>query len=243
MVGPNILEGRPLAGHPAGIPASLLDSIPTQSRVPLPTKTPFTHKRPDHKVNRPPLRDEPTTKGDNKMRPGHSDPQAGVKFPSPTEAVRPSRLATAAVVHIACTLRPSSFPGRIGVQTSQSEEDASAKCDGLPVFLIIILLGGVFSGCLFLMQCSGSFLRRIGRRYGWKWVKKSDSVDLENAIHHLKDHPGAFEEHHLVLLREVLANYGDSSYVRAEEKAAEEGRLDSTDCSPLTYPRPVRMVL
>ncbi|PNP81707.1 hypothetical protein FNYG_04733 [Fusarium nygamai] len=240
MFDPNNPKGRPLAG----IPASLLDSIPTQSRPPLPTMTPFTHKRPDHKVNRPPMRDEPTTKGDNKLRPGHSAPPADAKFPSPTEAVRPSILPTAvAVVDLTYTLRPSSFPDKIGDQTSQPEEDASAKCDGLLVFLIILLLGGLFDGCLLLMQCSGSFLRRIGRRYGWKWVKKSDSVDLENAIYHLKDHPGAFEEHHLVLLREVLEDYGDSSYVRANEKAAEEGRLDSTDYSPLPYPRPARMAL
>ncbi|KAG5816130.1 hypothetical protein H9Q74_002036 [Fusarium xylarioides] len=246
---PNPSAGRPLAGPPDSVPTSLLDSIPTQSRHPLPTKTPFTHKRPDHKVDRPPLRDEPTTKGDNKLRPGHSAPPANAKFPSPTEAGRPSRLPTTNVVHFTCILRPSSFPGRIGVQTSQPEEDASVKCDGLLVFLIILLLGGLFSGCLLLMQGSKSFLRRIGRRHGWKWVKKSDSVDLENAIYHLKAYLGEFEEHHLVLLREVLenyevlANYGDSSYVRADEKAAEEGRLDSTDCSPLPYPQPARMVL
>ncbi|KAF5691306.1 hypothetical protein FDENT_3460 [Fusarium denticulatum] len=239
MLDPNNPEGRRLAR----IPASFLDSIPTQSRPPLPTKTPFTHKRPVHKVNTP-LKDEPATKGDNKLRPGHSAPPANAKFPSYTEAGRPSHLPTAVVVvDLTYTLRPSSFPGKIGDQTSQPEEDASAKCDGLLVFLIILLLGGLFSGCLLLMQGSRGFLRRTGRRYGWKWVKNSDSVDLENAIFHLKDHPGAFEEHHIVLLREVLADYGDSSYVRADEKAAEEDRLHSTDCSPIPYPRPARMAL
>ncbi|KAF4428288.1 hypothetical protein FACUT_9416 [Fusarium acutatum] len=231
----SILTKSPLSNPPAGWPlAGPLGSIPTKHHIPVPTKTPFTHKRPDHKDGGPPWRDESTTKGDKKLRPDHSAPPAGVKFPSPNEAVRPSRLATAGVSHFTGTsLRPSSFPGRIGVQTSQTEEEASAQCNGLLVFLIIILLGAAFGGCLLLMQCAGSFLMRIGRRYGWKWVKKSDSVDLENTIYHLKDHPGAFEEHHLVLLREVLANCGDSSYVRAEEKATEEGRLDSTDCSRL----------
>ncbi|KAF5578619.1 hypothetical protein FPCIR_11512 [Fusarium pseudocircinatum] len=247
---PNIPEGRPLtdgrdsvptksplSDPPAGISASLLDCIPTQSRPPIPTKTPFTHKSTDHKVNRPPLRDEPATKGDNNLRPGYSFPPADAEFPSSTEAGCPSNLPTAiVVVDLTYTLRPSPFPDEIGDQTSQSEE-------GLLVFLIILLLGGLFSGCLFLMQGPRSFLRRIGRRYGWKWVKKFDSVDLKNTIFHLKVHPGAFEEHHLVLLREVLAGYEESSYVRADEKAAEEGRLDSTDCSPLTYPRPARMAL
>ncbi|KAF5572009.1 hypothetical protein FPANT_13428 [Fusarium pseudoanthophilum] len=239
MLDPNNPQGRPLVG----ILASLLDSIPTQSRPPLPTKTPFTHKRPDYNFNRPPLRDEPATKGDNKLKPSHSDPPAGDKFPSPTEAVRPSRLPIAVtVVDLTYTLRLSS-PDTTGVQASPSEEDACANEKGLLVFLGILLLGGLFCGFLLLMQRSGSFLRRIGRRYGWKWVKNSDSVDLTNAIYHLKDYPGAFEEHHLVSLREVLADREDSSYVRADEKAAEEGRLDSTDCSPLTYPRPARLAI
>ncbi|KAI1019961.1 hypothetical protein LB503_006297 [Fusarium chuoi] len=248
--GPPLTGGRcsvpsksPLSNPPAGWPlAGPLDSIPTKSRLPVPTKTPFAQWIPDFKTNRPPLKEVSTTKGDKKLRPGHSAPPANVKFPSPTDAVRPSRLPTADVSHITgASIRPSTLPGRIGVQTSQSEKEASASCDGLLVFLIILLLGGVFSGCLLLMQCAGSLLRRIGRRYGWKWVKRSDSVDLENAIYHLKDYPGAFEEHHLVLLREVLADYGDSSYVRADEKAAEEGRLDSTYCSSLPEPRPARM--
>ncbi|KAF5246804.1 hypothetical protein FANTH_6665 [Fusarium anthophilum] len=245
----NVPEGRPvtdgrdsvpikspLSNPPAGWPlAGPLDSIPTKSRLPVPTKTPFTHKRPDHKADRPPLKEEATEKGDKKLGPGHSAPPANVKSPSPTDAVRPSRLATVGVAHITYTsTSPSSFPGRIGVQTSQSEEEPSARCDGLHVFLIIMLLGAFFGGCLLLMQVTGSFLRRIGRRYGWKWVKKSDSVDLENAIYQLEDYPGAFEEHHLVLLREVLENYGDSSYVREDEKAAEEGRRDSTHCAPLS---------
>ncbi|KAF5649281.1 uncharacterized protein FTJAE_1023 [Fusarium tjaetaba] len=217
MLDPNNLQGRPL------------------SRPPLPTKTPFTHKRPS-------LRDEPATKGDNKLKPSHSDPPAGDKFPSPTEAVRPSRLPTVVVVKLTNTFRLSS-PDRTGVQACPSLEDASANEKGLLVFLIILLLGGFLSGCLLLMQGSGSFLRRIGRRYGWKWVKKSDSVDLENAIRHLKGHPGAFEASHLVLLREVVADWKVPSYVRSDEKAAEEGRLDSSDCSPLTYPRPARLAL
>ncbi|CVL00894.1 uncharacterized protein FMAN_10161 [Fusarium mangiferae] len=230
----NIPRGPPLTGP--------LDSIPTKSRLPVPTKTPFAQWIPDVKADRPPLKEVSTTKGDKKLRPGHSAPPANVKFPSPTDAVRPSRLPTAGVSHITrASICPSSLPGRIGVQTSQSEEEASAHCDGLLVFLIILLLLGVFSGCLLLVQCAGSLLRRIGRRFGWKWVKRSDSVDLENAIYHLKDHQGAFEEHHLVLLREVLADYGNSSYARAGEKAAEEGRLDSTYCSSLSEPRPARM--
>ncbi|KAF5975714.1 hypothetical protein FCOIX_7540 [Fusarium coicis] len=239
MLDPNNPKGWPLAG----IPASFLDSIPIQPCPLLPTKTPFTHNRPDRKANRPPLRDEPATKGDNKLRPGHSAPPAGYKFPSPTETVRPSRLPIAVpVVDLTYTLRLSS-PDRTGVQASPSEEDASANEKGLLVFLIILLLGGFFSGCLLLMQGSGSFLRRTGRRYGWKWVKKSDSVDLERAIFRLKDYPGAFNEYHLVLLREIMADHGDSPYVRADEKAAEEGRLDSIDSSPLTYPWPARMAL
>ncbi|KAF5554019.1 hypothetical protein FNAPI_6563 [Fusarium napiforme] len=241
MLDPNNLQGRPLVDTLASL-ASLLDSVPTQSRPPLPTKTPFAHKRPDYNFNRPPLRDGPATKGDNKLRPSHSDPPAGDKSPSPTEAVRPSRLPTVVVVKLNYTLHPSS-PDTTGVQACPSLEDASANEKGLLVFLIILLLGGFLSGCLLLMQGSGSFLRRIGRRYGWKWVKKSDSVDLENAIRHLKGHPGAFEARHLVLLREVVAGWKDPSYVRSDEKAAEEGRLDSSDCSPIPYPRPARLAL
>ncbi|CVK94532.1 uncharacterized protein FPRN_10190 [Fusarium proliferatum] len=230
----NIPKGSPLTGS--------LDPIPTKSRLPVPTKTPFAQWLPDFKTKRRPLKEVSTTKGDEKLRPGHSAPPANVKFPSPNDAVRPSRLPTVSVSHITgASIRPSSLPGRIGVQTSRSDEEPSAHCDGLLVFLIILLLLGVFSGCLLLMQCAGSLLRRIGRRFGWKWVKRSDSVDLENAIYHLKDCPGTFEEHHLVLLREVLADYGDSSYVRGGEKAAEEGRLDSTYCSSLPEPRPARM--
>jgi hypothetical protein len=157
--------------------------------------------------------------------------------------VRPSRLPIAvAVVDLTYTLRLSSLD-RTGVQASPSEEDASANEKVLLVFLIILLLGGFFSGCLLLMQGSGSFLRRTGRRYGWKWVKKSDSVDLERAIFRLKDYPGAFNEYHLVMLQEIMADHGDSPYVRVDEKAAEEGRLDSMDYSPITYPWPARMAL
>ncbi|KAF5646805.1 hypothetical protein F52700_1713 [Fusarium sp. NRRL 52700] len=209
---PHVPEGWPLAGP--------LDSIPTKSRVPTPTKTPLTHNRPDHKADMPPLKEEVTKKGDKKVWPGHSAPPAGVKFPSPTEGVRPSRLPSTGASRITCVpLRTSSLPGRIGVKTSPCQEKAPVTCDGLLVFMIILLLGGLFGGCVLLMQVSSSFLRRIGRRCGWKWVKKSDSVDLDNAIYDLRGHPGTFEEHHLVMLQEILANYGDSSYVGEGEKA------------------------
>jgi len=232
----NILQGSPLVDG--------IDSILTKSRRPVPTKTPFAEWIPDFKANRPTLKEVSTTKGDKNLRPSRSDPPANVKFPSPNDAVRPSRLPTAGISHTTGTsIQPSTRPCRIGGQTSQSEEEASVYYDGLFVFAIILLLGGLFCGCLLLMQCAGSILRRIGRRYGWKWVKRSDSVDLENAINDLKEYPGAFEEHHLVLLREVLADYGDSSNVRVDEKAAEEGRLDSTDYPYLPEPRPARMAL
>ncbi|KAH7202138.1 hypothetical protein DER44DRAFT_828726 [Fusarium oxysporum] len=230
----DIPEGWPLTGP--------LFSIPTRSGPPIPTKTPFTDKRPDHKANRLPLKEEPTPKEDKELMPGHNAVHGPAHaLASATSFERPGRLGTAGVSHITgIPLRPPPIAGKTVVQNRQSEDEAY-EYTGLLVFLIVILLGAAFGGCLLLMRLVASVSRRLGRRYGWKWVKRADSADLEDAIYYWKDHPDVFEQYHLDLLREILASYGGSSYLPVDEKAAEMGRLDSTDCAPLPGPRPVHM--
>src|SRR6478735_290603 len=107
---------------------------------------------------------------------------------------------------------PPPIAGKTVVQNRQAEDEAY-EYTGLLVFLIVILLGAAFGGCLLLMRLVASVSRRLGRRYGWKWAKRADSADLEDAIYYWKDHPDVFEQYHLDLLRDILASYGGSSYL------------------------------
>ncbi|KAF4946406.1 hypothetical protein FGADI_11231 [Fusarium gaditjirri] len=234
LIGPgSVAEELPLVGP--------LFSVPTHPGPPIPTKTPFTGKRPARKSNRLPLKEESTTKESKKSMPGYGAAYGSAHtFPSATSFESPTLLGTAGVSQITGNpLRLSPIAGNTENQICQTEEAAN-ECFGVLVFLIVILVGAALSGCVLLMKLAVGASKRLGRRFGWKWLKKADIADLEGAISYWKDHPDGFEQYHLNLLRDILASHEGSLHLTAgdkEKEAAEMGSLYSTDGALLPGPQ------